>query len=91
MRKLPKGEFEVDDCNPNRVCAICLETFKINVRVTYLPCDPRHHFHSECINRWLCNFLKCPICNKEITLDAVNNCRQYKELSDIATQFEKEN
>ena len=32
-------------------CAICMEEFKENESAKRLPCS--HHFHEECISRWL--------------------------------------
>ena len=48
----------------NKKCIICLDEYKNNDKVIYLPCI--HFFHKKCINRWLKNKPKCPICQYEI-------------------------
>lgn len=35
----------------NLQCAICMDDFKENDQAKRLPCS--HHFHEECISRWL--------------------------------------
>lgn len=32
-------------------CSICMEDFHLDEEVKRLPCD--HHYHEECIIRWL--------------------------------------
>lgn len=52
-------------------CSICLEDYSIynykNLYISYLPCF--HYFHSKCINKWLHNSKKCPLCNSIINFN----------------------
>lgn len=41
-------------------CAICLSDFDCGDMVRRLPC--RHHFHPACIDRWLLQNKRCPLC-----------------------------
>ena len=47
-----------------RECIICMEAFKEGDKVTALPCDERHYFHSECILSWSERYRNCPLCKK---------------------------
>ena len=49
----------------NHNCVICQKEFEPDDEVTPLPCNERHYFHTVCIDNWLQDNLKCPICNKE--------------------------
>ena len=42
------------------VCSICLEEFKYDEELKKLKCD--HIFHKDCLEPWLTNNNKCPIC-----------------------------
>ncbi len=88
---LPKGLYQPV---PNHVlekdCAICLLPFSINDQLTYLPCDPRHHFHSNCIEPWLMQDSKCPICNTRITATEIKQCKSYEEITEFVRQKDLE-
>ena len=45
-------------------CIICMEVFIHGVKVTALPCDERHYFHSDCILSWSERHRNCPLCKK---------------------------
>ena len=45
-------------------CSICLEDFVVGDKIIYLPCF--HYYHSKCIEKWMHNSDKCPLCNNEI-------------------------
>ena len=45
-------------------CIICMENFQQGQKVTALPCDERHYFHSECILSWSERHRNCPLCKK---------------------------
>ena len=53
--------------NEIKKCIICLEDFKINNKVSFLPCS--HLFHSSCIKHWLEKSRKCPICINEVKFE----------------------
>ena len=50
---LPKSVFSssIALSGDNLQCAICMDDFKANDQAKKLPCS--HHFHEECILRWL--------------------------------------
>ena len=48
-------------------CVICLNDFTESDRVTPLPCDRRHYFHTECIKQWAKQKQYCPLCNVNFT------------------------
>jgi hypothetical protein len=48
-------------------CIICLSNFKEDDEVSELNCDERHIFHTECLQRWLEQQLRCPLCKKEVS------------------------
>ncbi len=84
---LPRGAADAPMAED---CAICLLSYEIRDQVTYLPCDPRHHFHSRCIEPWLLQYSKCPICNAQITADSIKGCRPYRELVEFVRQKDEE-
>eukprot|EP01132_Coremiostelium_polycephalum_P007418 gene7418-9119_t len=45
-------------------CSICLEIFKEGDFLRTLPC--LHHFHSNCVDKWLKIKTVCPICKCEV-------------------------
>ena len=53
-------------------CSICLEDFKENEKVSPLPCDNRHYFHTHCIKDWANHNLYCPLCNTAYTANAIS-------------------
>jgi len=47
------------------VCAICLNDYQENEKISTLPC--KHHFHQECVVTYLKGFNRlCPICRQDI-------------------------
>ena len=66
-------------------CAICCIVFTTNPvdndgesdgvesRVTKLPCDPSHFFHTACIKQWARQKLFCPLCNKAFNFNSLRN------------------
>ncbi|XP_041366987.1 E3 ubiquitin-protein ligase RNF115-like isoform X2 [Gigantopelta aegis] len=45
-------------------CSVCMEDFKLDEEVRKLPCD--HHYHKECIEKWLELHGTCPVCRKDL-------------------------
>lgn len=64
----------------HKECSICLGDFKEGNRVTPLPCDSRHYFHTECIKEWAKHRVYCPLCNKKFTA---------KQLTSLNRRFTK--
>lgn len=46
------------------VCCICLDKYKDDVELKELPCT--HHFHVECVDKWLKINASCPLYEHEI-------------------------
>ena len=43
-------------------CSICFEDFEVGAKVKQLKCG--HDYCQECIDKWLENEKRCPVCNK---------------------------
>ena len=54
---------EVDDIDDTD-CTVCLECHQPGEEVRRLPCS--HSFHKKCIDSWLLEKRKCPLCNLDI-------------------------
>lgn len=63
ISKLPSQEFTPD--LPYCECSICLDKFQPKNSIRILSCN--HCFHKECIDQWLINLLKCPLCRTSIS------------------------
>ena len=50
-------------CSKSTICVVCQDytTCKKDV-VRKLNCN--HIFHANCIDKWFCENIKCPLCNK---------------------------
>ncbi len=70
IRSLPTNRLTQDDVNrlpkDHQTCSICLSTFEAGDEARRLPCF--HVFHSSCIDPWLGQNAKCPICMHEVDL-----------------------
>jgi hypothetical protein len=56
---------EDTDQNSNKdTCNICLCDYEVGESCKTLPCN--HVYHSQCIDRWLRNVSKCPICKASV-------------------------
>ncbi|EGG16775.1 transmembrane protein [Cavenderia fasciculata] len=65
LRKLSTKKFKTgvlpnDDCS----CAICLTDYVDGEKIRILPC--KHHYHLNCIDRWLIQNKSCPFCKRDI-------------------------
>ena len=62
LNDLEEIEFNEQFKNQEEIrCTICLESYAIGDKISYLPCA--HLFHSSCIKNWIRIKNKCPICN----------------------------
>jgi len=61
--------FENDEFDS---CIICMLQFEIGDKVKTLPCNKRHIYHNDCIDKWLSSHKQCPTCRTEINLNLVN-------------------
>lgn len=68
-------------------CSICMEAFKQGIKVTVLPCDERHYFHSDCILTWSERFRNCPLCKKPYALRDIKKFN--KKFVKLAKQAER--
>lgn len=77
INALPTVKVTAEQAKDNLQCAICMEDFNENDAAKRLPCS--HHFHEECILRWLRLHGTCPTCR--VTLDGDNTTsREYFNL-----------
>ncbi len=69
---LIETKIKADKLNEeNKKCVICLEDFKDNDNVIFLPCF--HVFHPKCITSWLRKKDDCPLCKINIKNNLNNN------------------
>jgi hypothetical protein len=47
-----------------QTCAVCTEDFELGDKVRELPCG--HYYHIPCIDLWLVQNRKCPLCSNEL-------------------------
>ncbi|CAF0986316.1 unnamed protein product [Adineta ricciae] len=74
---IPTVKVTGEQARDNLQCAICMDDFKENDEAKRLPCS--HHFHEDCISRWLRLHGTCPTCR--VTLDGDNTTnREYFNL-----------
>lgn len=71
----PKGlmEWQIQELSTHKcteeeskdeMCVICIVDFEKDAALRMLPC--KHKFHTKCIDQWLANNSKCPICRTEM-------------------------
>ncbi|GMN32543.1 hypothetical protein TIFTF001_003713 [Ficus carica] len=53
-----------DESKLRETCVICMEEVMIGSQLTRMPCS--HHFHRDCIARWLHMNHTCPLCRFEL-------------------------
>ena len=66
IAKIPSKLWRSGVTKQNK-CSICFDEFKSMQRVKLLQ-ECGHEYHDECINKWLENEKRCPICNKELMI-----------------------
>ena len=72
IKSLPQEKYDPEKFQEYTFCTICMDEFKEGSEVTYLPCDPRHYFDTQCITFWLCKQKICPLCKVEVNYDKSN-------------------
>ncbi|CAF1241449.1 unnamed protein product [Rotaria magnacalcarata] len=74
INTIPTVKVTAAQASDSLQCSICMDDFKENDQAKRLPCS--HHFHEECISRWLRMHGTCPTCR--VTLDGDNTSnREY--------------
>lgn len=53
----------ISGCPCGSSCAICLNEYVLDESLRTLPC--KHSYHTECIDKWLTEVNKCPLCRQE--------------------------
>lgn len=66
---------ETTESKQSDICPICQEEFKDQTMIKTLSC--MHHFHTECIQKWIEIRNLCPLCNK-----VADTSRPVRELRD---------
>lgn len=60
----PGTEKERQVTAEDAVCCICLGQYTDGVELRELPCT--HHFHVECVDKWLTINASCPLCKHDV-------------------------
>ncbi len=63
--------------NERDMCSICMEPYTIDQKIKILPCNRKHIFHKDCVERWLSNNKICPTCRKEINKKLIQKSKIY--------------
>ena len=65
IRQLPRILYH-ENLEGDHECGICYVEYQPNEELIQLPCNPKHHFHSQCITSWLEINGICPICRARV-------------------------
>ncbi|KAL3077361.1 hypothetical protein niasHT_035204 [Heterodera trifolii] len=63
IKKMPEHQIN-GQSDGIQQCAICLSNYKQGEKVRQLMC--KHNFHTKCVDVWIKQQNKCPICREEI-------------------------
>jgi len=63
LGSIAKTSFSKKQEVNEKQCVICLEEFEEGIELKRLSC--KHHYHSSCIDKWLIQNGKCPLCNSK--------------------------
>lgn len=67
LQSISRAVYDPQAFSHDNNCVICLEDYKATEMVTQLPCDPRHYFHTHCLEDWIKSGKnQCPMCRKII-------------------------
>lgn len=61
---------DMNVCDEIQECCICLSAYEDGVELRELPCN--HHFHIDCIDKWLHINATCPLCKCNVLI--ARNC-----------------
>lgn len=80
IEKIPIKKF--DENMEFNECSICLDRFLKGSEVKILNCN--HCFHRNCIDSWLLNLLKCPLCRAPVgKLAETSRYQMYQTLNNV--------
>lgn len=72
---LPSQPYDERIFTAQKSCAICINDFVGDSDcpsiVSWLSCDVRHYFHTDCVKFWLHRQSQCPLCKLEVNYDQV--------------------
>eukprot|EP00245_Coleochaete_scutata_P011121 TRINITY_DN4063_c0_g3_i1.p1 TRINITY_DN4063_c0_g3~~TRINITY_DN4063_c0_g3_i1.p1 ORF type:complete len:317 (-),score=42.29 TRINITY_DN4063_c0_g3_i1:779-1702(-) len=68
MSKRVVGAKEVEERDVESVCAICLNGYESGQAIRALP-GCQHEFHQMCVDRWLYEVGRCPVCRNLVPYD----------------------
>ena len=67
IESLAKFKFDTGNFTHDNTCIICMAEYEAEDDVTPLECDPRHYFHTDCIQDWIKQGKNsCPVCRVPI-------------------------
>lgn len=69
INKLPVFAFK-ESLPGNHECSICIVEYKLEDKIIQLKCSPMHHFHADCLKKWLKINGLCPVCRHSVFKDA---------------------
>jgi len=55
-------------------CSICLDEYENGDDLTRLPCQ--HTYHTQCIDAWCSNHVRCPLCNANLDEESSSTLNQ---------------
>jgi hypothetical protein len=67
-----KDVVTVFNNNETDFCCICMLQYEVEDKVKVLPCNKKHVFHNNCIDKWLSHNKNCPTCRTEISKNLLN-------------------
>ncbi|CAM0878173.1 unnamed protein product [Alopecurus aequalis] len=65
LAELPCQNFKATTPGTCAECAVCLEAFQAGDKCRVLP-RCQHRFHALCVDSWLHNSRRCPVCRNEV-------------------------
>lgn len=67
LQSMAREKFSAETFHHEANCPICFVDYAAEDTVTQLACDPKHYFHTECIEGWVSKGNNsCPLCRKPI-------------------------
>ena len=71
IAEIPSFDFDPGRHTAQKFCSICIDDFRPGVKISWLSCDTRHFFHTECIQYWLYKQTICPLCKQDVQFDQI--------------------